>query len=52
MLPVQAGADVAWNVPLPEFLAPFTLRAQDVFLDPGDGRFYTSYRLDVPLVKW
>jgi hypothetical protein len=51
ILPVRVGSDVEWNVPLLESFPAFTLRAQDVFLDPTDGKFYTSYRLDVPVVK-
>jgi len=51
VLPVRVGSDVEWPVLLLETLPAFTLHAQDVFLDPAVGLFFTSYRLDVPLVK-
>ncbi|MCA8951480.1 MAG: hypothetical protein KDE27_18375 [Planctomycetes bacterium] len=50
-LPLAIGATADWNVPLPEFVPAFTLHTQDWFLDPTDGRIYSSYRLSVPLVK-
>jgi hypothetical protein len=51
ILDVRIGADVYWELALPETLAPFTLYCQDVFLDPAVNRYYTTYRLQVPLVK-
>jgi hypothetical protein len=50
MLPPDVGTTGAWQLSLPEGLAPFTLRAQAVTYDPASGEFYSSNRLNVPLV--
>ncbi|MCR9248003.1 MAG: hypothetical protein NXI31_23475 [bacterium] len=45
----RIGADVSWQLPLPEWLPPLTLHFQDWLLDGTT--FRSSRRLTVPVVK-
>jgi len=50
-LPLTVGADVSWQLPLPEFLSSTTLYFQDWVLRANDGLMWGSGRLAVPLLR-
>lgn len=51
ILPLGIGADVSWNMPLPEFLPALTLYFQDWTLSPSSNVFRNTGLLPVEITK-
>jgi hypothetical protein len=51
ILPIGIGADVSWNMPLPEFLPAMTLYFQDWMLTPSSSVFTNAGMLPVEITK-
>jgi hypothetical protein len=51
VFPLAIGANVSWQLSLPEFLPETTLHFQDWMYAPAFDLFQSSHRLNVPIVK-
>jgi hypothetical protein len=51
VMPLAIGSNVFVQLSLPEFLASDTLYFQDWILDPASSIFYSTQRLNVPIIK-
>ncbi|MCU0866711.1 MAG: hypothetical protein MUC36_23250 [Planctomycetes bacterium] len=50
-LPLVVGGAGSWQLSLPEVLGPGTLRFQGVNFDPASNEFFSTNRMNVPIVK-